>query len=362
MQRREFLLSSALAAQAAEPPKVGIIGLGLRSRAHLDALGKLGDARIVALSDLDSSRMSAANRELPSPAATYTDYRELIRDRNVQAVIIVTPGYLHHEMALEALRAGKDVLLEKPMANSYAEARDIQREARRTGRIVAVGMQRRYFRNDAEYQQVVDSGVLGPIRLVTYWDFRGDWNPNTWQYTDPATGRKTSWRWLKKTAGSSELEYSIHSLAMVTNLVKAPLARVAAFGGAVHYAGRETRDVSTILVEFSGGARLNYSFSCFSPGGGNGIIVIGDEATLRRDQGKLMLYPRSGKPRPAEINAALLPTEDPEVLMYREFFRSVRDRKPSVLGPDAALEPSKIAYAADLSIAENRIVTAQEFA
>jgi len=362
MHRREFLLSTALAAQAAEPPKVGIIGLGLRAGAHLDALRQLGDAQVVALSDLDSARMAKANQGLPAPAATYTDYRELIRDRNVQVVVIITPGYLHHQMTLEALRAGKDVLVEKPLANTYAQALDIQREARRTGRIVAVGMQRRYFRNDAEYQQVVDSGALGPVRLITYWDFRGDWNPSTWQYTDPATGRRTSWRWLKKTAGSSELEYSIHSLAMVTNMVKAPLQRLAASGGVVHYAGRETRDVSAIIVDFASGARLNYSFSCFAPGGGSGCIVIGDEATLRREQGRLMLYPRAGKPRPAGIDASLLPGEDPEVLMYREFFRSVRQRTPSVLAPEAALEPSKIAYGAELSITENRIVTAQDFA
>ena len=354
--------AASLAAQAAEPLKVGLIGVGLRSGAHLDALRKLGEAQVVALSDLDSARMAKANQGLPSPAATYTDYRELIRDRSVQVVVIITPGYLHHEMALEALRAGKDVLLEKPMANTYAEALDIQRETRRSGRILAVGMQRRYFRNDAEYQQVVDSGVLGPIRLVTYWDFRGDWNPNTWQYTDPATGRRTSWRWLKKTAGSSELEYSIHSLAMVANMVKAPFVRLAASGGVVHFPGRETRDVSAIIVDFSNGARLNYSFCCFAPGGGSGCIVIGDEGTLRRDQGKLMLYLRAGKPRPAEIDPARLPNEDPEVLMYREFFRSIRDRKPSVLGPDAALEPSKIAYGAEISISENRIVTAQDFA
>mgnify|MGYP001576994210 CR=1 FL=1 len=355
------MAGASLAAQAQQPVAIGVIGLGLRSSAHLDAFRKLAEAKVAALSDVDSARMAKVNEGLPSKAATYTDYRELIRDKNVGVVVIVTPPYLHHEMTMEALRAGKDVLVEKPMASTYAQAAEIQREARRSGRIVAVGMQRRYSRNDAEYQQVIDSGQIGPIRLITYHEFRGDWNPRTALYTDPATGKTASWRFSKKAAGSSELEFSVHAFAMVTNMVKAPLARLAASGGVVHYTGRDTRDVSTIIADFSSGARLDYSFSCFAPGGGSACIVLGDKGVLRREQGKLIIF-GDGKPRAAEIDAGRLPAEDPEVLMYREFFRNVRERRPSPLGPDAAIEASKIAYAAEISISENRIVTAKDFA
>ena len=66
-----------------------------------------------------------------------------IRDPNVGIVVIVTPGYLHHDMAIAALRAGKDLVLEKPIAVNYRDALDIQREAERSGRIVAdVGFRR----------------------------------------------------------------------------------------------------------------------------------------------------------------------------------------------------------------------------
>src|SRR5262249_56159122 len=107
---------------------------------------------------------------------------------------------------------------------------------------VGVGMQGRYSDTDAQFQAVLDSGTIGAVKMIIYSEYRGDWNPGTWLYTDPATGQKTSWRRLAKTAGSTELEFSIHALAMVTNMVKSPLVRLSATGGGVHYNdGGETR-------------------------------------------------------------------------------------------------------------------------
>src|SRR5690349_20069889 len=101
--------TALLSAQADAPPKIGIIGCGNRSRAHLDAWKQLPQAKVAAISDIQTDKMATVNKALPEPAATYIDYRELIRDKNVGIVVIATPGYLHKEMALEALRAGKDL-------------------------------------------------------------------------------------------------------------------------------------------------------------------------------------------------------------------------------------------------------------
>ena len=363
MTRREMVAALAAAASLEAQPtpvSLGVIGLGLRSRAHLNAIEKLrAESRIAALGDIQPDRMVEVNAGLPAKAATYTDYRELIKDPNVGAVVIVTPGYLHKEMALQAMRAGKDVLLEKPLALNYADAREIVREARRTGRVVCVGMQRRYSKGDAQIRKLVESGVIGPVRFINYEEYRGDWNPRSWKFTDPATGRQASWRTLKKTAGSSELEFSIHSLAMTTSLVRAPLRRLSATGGVVHYKDRDTRDLSAMLVEFADGARFSYSFNCFSPRAGGKLLVIGDSGVIRREGSKILMS-AGGKPlEPVKS------TEDAEggaeVQMYREFFQNVRERKPSPLGPEEALEPAKIAFGAEISISENRVVTAADF-
>jgi predicted dehydrogenase len=354
--------AAALDAQA-EPMKLGVIGLGTRGdQAHVKTLKTLSEAKITAICDIQSDRMQKINDGLPSKAATYVDYRELIKDPNVSIVVIATPGYLHHDMALAVLRAGKDLVLEKPLALNYRDAMDVIHEAEKSKRVVAVGMQRRYSDADAEFQAVLDSGMIGPVKMINYSEYRGDWNPGTWLYPDPNTGKKTSWRRLAKTAGSTELEFSIHALAMVTNMVKSPLVRLSATGGAVHYKdGRDTRDLFGILAEFENGARLDYSFNLFAQGVPESLTVVGDKGVLQRSKKSGLTALINGKPQEIKIDPKLAPGTA-EQRMYREFFQNVRDRKQSVINPRAALEPAKIAYGADISIRENRLVTAKDFA
>jgi predicted dehydrogenase len=345
-----------------QPMKIGVIGLGLRGQqAHVATLKQLSEAKITAICDIQPDRMQRINEELPAKAATYVDYRELIQDPNVGIVVVATPGYLHHEMALAALRAGKDLVLEKPLSLNYRDAMDVVREAEKSGRVVAVGMQRRYSDADAQFQAALDSDMIGPVKLIVYSEYRADWNNGTWLYPDPATGQKTSWRRLAKTAGSTELEFSIHALAMVTNMVKSPLVRLAASGGVVHYKdGRDTRDVVGILADFESGARLDYSFNLFAQGVRESLTVVGDKGTLQRGQRGPLMSTIGGQQQQVKMEVHQ-PPGSAEVRLYREFFQNVRDRKPSVISPRVALEPAKIAYASDISIRENRLVTTKDF-
>jgi len=352
----------AAALEAQEQIKVGVIGLGTRGdQAHIKTLKQLSEAKVTAICDIQPDRMKKVNNELPSKAATYVDYRELIKDPNVGIVVIATPGYLHHEMALAVLRAGKDLLLEKPLSLNYKDAMDVIGEAEKSNRVVAVGMQRRYSDADAQLQAAIDSGMIGDVKMIVYSEYRGDWNPGTWLYPDPATGKKTSWRRLAKTAGSTELEFSIHGFAMVTNIVKSPLVRLAASGGVVHYKdGRDTRDVFGILADFENGSRLDYSFNLFAQGVPESLTVVGDKGTLQRSKKSGLVSMIEGKQAPVSIDPHLQPGTA-EIRMYKEFFQNVRDRKKSVISPRAALEPAKIAYGADISIGQNRIVTSKDF-
>jgi predicted dehydrogenase len=355
-------LSAAAADAQTKPVNVGIIGVGLRSGAHLKALKALqSESKVVALSDLESARMEKAAGGLPSKPAMYTDYRELLKDKNVSAVTIVTPGYLHHEMALAALRAGKDLLLEKPLALNYKEASDIIREARKSNRIVCVGMQRRYSKGDSQIRKIVADGTIGPVKYINYEEYRSDWNANTSLVTNPKTGKKSSWRLQAWSSGSSELEFSIHALALVTSIVNSPVVRLSASGGVLHYKdGRDTRDVSSLLADFANGVRLNYAFTCFARAAGGKLLIVGDKGVIRRDGGKLLVSDSLDKPL-APVQAADDRDDGAETKMYREFFEDVRTRTPSPLSAESALEPSKLAYGADISIRENRIVTSKDF-
>lgn len=365
ISRRQLALRSAaftggalLSAQSTGTPALGFMGVGARSRAHFNAYKKIPETKVAALCDIESARAEAVNATLPQKATVYTDYRELIRDKNVQAVVIATPNYLHHEMALAALQAGKDLLLEKPIGINYQQAKEIRAEAQRNGRILVIGMQRLYG-TDRELLDRVEQGAIGNLRLITAGEYRGDWNPRGAVYKDAATGKAANWRFMKKAVGSSELEFSVHLYATLSRLINSPLVRLSATGGALYYPNREIRDGSSTIVEYKNGVRLSHTYGMFAPQKAV-LIILGDKGSLRREDGKVTVFGQDGTPK--NLPPLDLPKEEDVVFMYREFYDSIRTRKPPrTTGPDLAIEAAKIAYGLDLSIGENRIVTDKDF-
>ncbi len=278
----------------------------------------------------------------------------------MEVVVIAAPNFLHAPMALAAIRAGKDVLVEKPIGINFEEARELAREAGRLGRIVGVGMQRRYYSGDKKISEIVASGRIGKIQLISLNEFRGDWNPRTWVYTDPKTGNKAPWRHLRETAGSSLLEYSVHSYAFIYSMLMSPVVKVSATGAAVKYPERTTRDVVAVIADFKNAARLQHSYCGFARGAKSDMSIIGDQGFLQWDRKTLLAKYGEEKPVTSPLPGRVA-GENAEREMYKEFLEAVRTRKKHPLNPAFALEPSKIAYAADISIRENRIVTDKDF-
>jgi predicted dehydrogenase len=364
LTRRNFTTTLAAAAyslqgQGDSPPGIGFIGLGARSKAHFEALQELPQARVVALCDLQSSRIDETNAGLPNKAVGYTDYRELLHDRNVGAVVIATPNYLHYEMAMAALRAGKDLLLEKPMGINYQQAQAIRQEAARDGRVLLIGMQRLYG-SDGSMIAMVKRGDIGQVKVINASEYRGDWNPRTATFMDPATGKSGIWRVMKKAVGSSELEFCVHLYAALCKIVDSPLVRLTATGGDFYYPNRETRDASSTIVEFENQMRLSHNYVMFSPCP-TVVDIFGDKGSLSRVSGKITIYAENGKP--ADI--PLLPERsEPEamVAMYKDLFDCIRTRGTPLANADLAMQASKIAFGLDMSIVQNRTITAQDFA
>ena len=318
------------------------------------------ELRVNALSDLDPARMDSYNQKLGGTAKKYIDWRELIRDKEVDVVAIAVPNYLHEEMAVAALRAGKHVLLEKPIALDYASARRIQAEAKRNGRKLAIGMQRRFTKRDHYIQQLVDSGLIGPVRFITIAEYRGDWSPRGWHYKDPATGQTMNWRFSKKASGSTELEFSVHAFSQVTQLVKSPLARCVASGGTVHYKDHETRDICEGIIDFANGVRFSYSFCLFAQGVPGTTVIVGDKGTLRYSDGEVLLDTPGKKGQTPPPHTGFEDTLA-EVQLYREFLAAIRENREPALNAELAIEAAKIAWAMDLAISGNRVVTARDF-
>ncbi len=359
---------TAIAAQSAlgqvenleNPPKIGLIGLGSRSARHLGAYRELGNVEVVALCDVQGERVRAARSGPAANAELYTDYRELISDDRVQAVAIAVPNYLHAEMAIAALKAGKDVLLEKPIGLTYQEALEVAAAARESGRALAVGMQRYFDSTLRRIIETVGSGEIGMPYLFALNEYRGDWNPRTWRWTDPHSGQTTPWRHLRSLAGSSLLEFSVHSYAFLYEMIGQPLTYCAATGGPMRWPERTTEDNIAVVGEF-GNVRVQHTFSASAPGAQWHLTVIGSEGSLQYDRQSATVRANGSEPRDLDLGDR---TNHPslEVQMYEDFFRAVQQRSQPALNAEFAIEASKLAFAAWTSIDERRIVTDADFA
>ncbi|MEG8945739.1 Gfo/Idh/MocA family protein [Rosettibacter firmus] len=146
--------------------RIGIIGLGsIAQLVHLPILSRLENVDLVALSEINKNRLRTIGERFPS-ASKYQDYKEMISNENLDAVVIATPTDTHHEIALNCLKANINVLIEKPITINYDEAREINAVAKKHKKIAMVGMNLR-FRPDAMLtKSIINSGELGDLFFI----------------------------------------------------------------------------------------------------------------------------------------------------------------------------------------------------
>ncbi|MBE6553564.1 MAG: Gfo/Idh/MocA family oxidoreductase [Ruminococcaceae bacterium] len=145
--------------------KIGIIGCGgIANGKHMPSLKKVADCEMVAFCDIVIERAEKAAKEYgTADAKVYTDYKELLRDPEIDVVHVCTPNRSHSFITVDALEAGKHVMCEKPMAINSAEAKKMLDAAKRTGKKLTIGYQSR-FRDDSQYMKAeAEAGTFGDI-------------------------------------------------------------------------------------------------------------------------------------------------------------------------------------------------------
>src|SRR5690554_815910 len=142
------------------PIRLALIGTGFGSAVHLPALAHVDHTELVAICSRRQERATAIAARHGVHTAS-TDWRDVINDPGVDAVIIATPPYLHHQMVIAALEAGKHVLCEKPLARNLAETRDMARLAKQAGVVAMVDHQYRYLPIRRRVKELLDEGYIG---------------------------------------------------------------------------------------------------------------------------------------------------------------------------------------------------------
>jgi len=148
---------------------VGVIGAGGRGRYLTAAFKEDPAAEIRGVCDVYEPNLQKGLAAAGARARGHDDHRRLLEDRDIDAVVIATPDHWHAQMILDAVAAGKDVYVEKPMCHTIEEGFRVIDAVRKTRRVVQVGTQRRSYDLFLEGKRIMDSGRLGDVHLVTAW-------------------------------------------------------------------------------------------------------------------------------------------------------------------------------------------------
>jgi len=257
--------------------RMGYIGLGNRGDQVHEAFLEYGDQETAAVCDLRDDYMDFAIKKSHSQAKKYADYRKLIEDKSIDAVVIATPDHWHALMFIQALHAGKDVYCEKPFSLTVAEGRKMVDAWNATKRVVQVGIQRRSAPFLKEAVDFVKAGGIGEVTVARGFHIQNEWPNGIGNKPDGPPPSEKEWdqwlgpapyvpynpnrsfynfRWFYNYSGGQLTNFGVHYVDMLRWLIgKDSPKTVTALGG--HYVIKDNREIpDTLMVTWDYGGVL----------------------------------------------------------------------------------------------------------
>jgi myo-inositol 2-dehydrogenase/D-chiro-inositol 1-dehydrogenase len=305
VNRRSFILASAAAGMAQAQPGDAIrtahIGVGNRGSYLLTAAMAQPGAKVVALCDIKPDRLdraaTAAGRDNPS---TTPDWHKIIDRKDVDAVFVATPPYLHSEMAIAALESGKNVYCEKPIGTTPAQVQALVNAVRASKKVFTAGQQMRSMRIYAEAVRQIREGVIGDVIMVKAQRHA--------QADLPHDGTSGDWYFDDSKSGGYLVEQSVHNLDLCNWAVGEHPVRAVGFGSIGLYKndppGRTIFDSGHLVYDYGNGVKMSFTQNVFHPRGlplGNQVAYIyGTKGAIDLIPSATM-YPRESKAAPVTL-------------------------------------------------------------
>ena len=275
---------------ANERVNVGVVGTGSEGGGLIRQLATQPNAKITSLCDIFDPNLQRCVKIAGGAPKTFTDYRKLIDNKDVDAVVIATPLHLHSEISLAALQAGKHVYVEKTMAYSALQCEQMVRAVKGHPKLVLqVGHQRRYGPMIRRSIEMARDGAIGKITHIRCnWHRNGSWrrpvprsdfDPRPWGYAD--LEHLVNWRMYKKYSGGLMCELGAHMIEIANVILGAPPVAVTGFGGIDFWKdGRETLDNVVVVFNYPEGQKVIFSSITTNAHYGERVQVMGTEGTI----------------------------------------------------------------------------------
>jgi predicted dehydrogenase len=297
----------------------GIIGTGGRGTTVMR--GVLEHGKVAAVCDTNAERMNkAAELAARDTPATYADYRRVLDRKDIEAVVIATPPFLHAEMAVAALQAGKHVYCEKPVAITPATVQQVVKAARASNKVFITGQQLRSYKRLGAAVSRIREGAIGDVLMV---------KAQRHAESDLShTGTSAEWFFDVDKSGGYLIEMSVHNLDLCNWAIGATPIRAAGFGGILLYKddppGRSIMDGYTLSYDYPSGVKLYFTQMVFHPkglpGGGQFVHVYGQKGACDL-MGDTSVYPLDGKTPPTELAPKMDEAPNAHMLAFYECIR-----------------------------------------
>lgn len=307
MKRREFVLKGGMASLALtssgsmlaglnsikganDKINIGVIGTGSRGGGLIPSINKITNLDVIACCDILPFRLEEGLKKVKGKVKGYSDYRKMLDDKDIDAVVVATPFSTHSEIGIDALDAGKHVYGEKTLAKGYDGIEKLLTTAKSSSKIFQTGHQFRYSHLYHKVVQMVQEGKVGQIANIEC-QYNRDTN---WRrpVPSPELEKIINWRMYKEYSGGLLAELSSHQIDFTNWLLGSHPEQVMGTGGIDYWKdGRETYDNIHLIYSYPNGIEAKFTCICSNATNGYQIKVIGDKGIIIIDFSNAWFYP-----------------------------------------------------------------------
>ncbi|GAB4362961.1 MAG: hypothetical protein Kow0042_00430 [Calditrichia bacterium] len=266
---------------------MGVIGTGDRGAWEVEILKDTPGIKVIACCDIYPPHLANGLKYAEEGARAYEDYRRLLENKDLDAVLICTPQYLHYQMALDTLDTGKHIVCQKTMTMNAPEALALSKAVKQSKSVFQVAYQWQSSPLFSKIRQMIADGACGQITHI-----RCNYNRNTnWRVPvpEPKYERVLNWRMYREYSGGLMAELCSHHINVVNWFLNALPKKVTGFGGIDYWKdGRETFDNVSTIFEYPGGIKATFQAITTNAFEDVSMIFMGTEGTisLHKEEGQ----------------------------------------------------------------------------